>query len=238
MHCGKKSTVESALVLVHSPLVGPTTWQPVAAMLNARGRQTCVPDLTCALAAGPSYLARQVDVVTRAASGQPCVLIGHSGAGPLLAMAGSHIEDVTAYLFVDAGLPAPGQSWLDTVPSELAAHLMAMVDADRMLPPWPQWWGEEVMAELIADPAARRRFAADCPKLPMAMFEEIAPEVPDWPDAPAAYLRLSEAYDEPAGQARVLGWPVTELDSHHLAPFTDPAVIADALLGLLGMLQR
>jgi pimeloyl-ACP methyl ester carboxylesterase len=229
--------VEGALVLVHSPLVGPATWQPVAAMLAARGRQTCVPDLTPALAAGPPYWAGQVEAITRAAAGQRAVLIGHSGAGPLLAAAGSHLDDVRAYLFVDAGLPAPGRSWLSTVPPDLADHLRAMADADRMLPPWPQWWGDDVMAELIADPAARRVFAAECPRLPMAMFEEVLPEVPHWPDAPAAYLRLTEAYDEPAEQARALGWPVTQLDSHHLAPFTDPSGVAGSLLGLLAMLE-
>lgn len=71
----------------------------------------------------------------------------------------------------------------------------------------------------------------------MAMFSEALPQTPHWPDAAAAYLRLSEAYDEPAGQARALGWPVTDLDSHHLAPFTDPADVTDALLGLLARLD-
>jgi hypothetical protein len=228
--------VESALVLVHSPLVGPATWLRVATTLAARGRQTCVPDLRAALATGPPYWAGQVEAITRAAAGQPAVLIGHSGAGPLLAAAGS-LDGVRAYLFVDAGLPTPGQTWLSTVPPDLADHLRAMVDADGMLPPWPQWWGEDVMAELIADPAARRAFGADCPRLPMAMFEEVLPEVPQWPDAPAAYLRLSEAYDGPAEQARALGWPVAQLDSHHLAPYTEPAGIADSLLGLLATLE-
>lgn len=229
--------MEPTLVLVHSPLVGPATWQPVAAMLAARGRPTCVPDLTPALAGGPPYWAGQVEAVTYAAAGRPAVLIGHSGAGPLLAAVGNRLADVMGYVFVDAGLPAPGRSWLSTVPADLAAQLRAMVDADRMLPPWPQWWGEDAMAELIADPAARRRFAADCPRLPMAMFSEALPQTPHWPDAAAAYLRLSEAYDEPAGQARALGWPVTDLDSHHLAPFTDPADVTDALLGLLARLD-
>jgi hypothetical protein len=50
------------------------------------------------------------------------------------------------------------------------------------------------MAELIPDPAARRHFTAGCPPLPLAMFEEVHPAAPRGPDAPAAYLQLSEAY--------------------------------------------
>lgn len=220
-------------MLVHSPLVGPATWEPVAATLAGRGHQALVPDLTPALAAGSPYTPGQVEAIAAAASGRQCVLVGHSGAGPLLASAGSLLDDVRAYVFVDAGLPSPGQSWMSTVPADLAARLRAIAGADGMLPPWPQWWGEEAMAELIADPVARARFAADCPALPLSMFEEIMPEVPRWPDAPAAYLRLSEAYDEPASQARNLGWPVAALNSHHLAPFTDPDEVTDALLDLL-----
>jgi hypothetical protein len=41
------------------------------------------------------------------------------------------------------------------------------------LPPWPQWWGDEALAELIPDQEARRHFAEGCPRLPLAMFEEI-----------------------------------------------------------------
>ena len=53
------------------------------------------------------------------------------------------------------------------------------------------------------------------------MFEEIHPLAPQWPDAPAAYLQLSEAYADQADQARQRGWSVTQLAGHHLAPLTD-----------------
>jgi hypothetical protein len=92
------------------------------------------------------------------------------------------------------------------VPPGLAAQLRKMADAQGWLPPWPQWWGEEALAELIPDPDVRRRFVAGCPRLPLAMFEEVHPPAPRWPDAPAAYLQLSEAYADPAAQARQRGW--------------------------------
>jgi hypothetical protein len=59
-----------------------------------------------------------------------------------------------------------------------------------------------------------------------------------WPDAPGAYLRLSEAYDDQAARARELGWPVTEQISHHLALLTDPGPVAGSLSELIGQLRR
>jgi hypothetical protein len=229
--------MSARLVLVHSPLVGPATWELVAADLAGHGFQVSVPDLTGTVAAGPPFVPRQAEVIARSAPGQPTVLVGHSGAGPLLAAASAVHRQVRGYVFVDAGLPTPGQAWMDTVPPELADQLREMVDGQGWLPPWPQWWGDEALAELIPDPAARQRFAADCPQLPMAMFEEAHPPAPRWPDPPAAYLLLSEAYREQATTAREAGWPVTELASHHLAPVTDPGLVASSLRDLLSRLQ-
>lgn len=226
------------LLLVHSPLVGCAAWDLVAAGLAGGGYELGVPDLTGTVAAGPPYCLRQAQVIARSASGEPAILIGHSGAGPLLAAAGAIIGRVRGYIFVDAGLPMPGQAWMQTVPPELAAQVRGMADARGWLPPWPQWWGDEALAELIPDPEARQHFAAGCPRLPLAMFEEIHPPAPRWPDAPVAYLLLSEAYADQAARARALGWPVTEQMSHHLALLTEPGRVAGSLRELIGQLRQ
>ena len=225
------------LLLVHSPLVGRATWDLVAADLAGCGYRVGVPDLTGTVAAGPPYCPRQAEVIAGSALGGPAILIGHSGAGPLLAAAGALIGRVRGYVFADAGLPAPGRSWMDAVPPGLAAQLRQMADAQGWLPPWPRWWGEQALADLLPDPQLRRRFVADCPRLPLAMFEEVHPPAPHWPDAPAAYLQLSEAYADQAAQARQRGWPVRQLAGHHLAPLTDPGLVAGSLHGLLSQLQ-
>jgi pimeloyl-ACP methyl ester carboxylesterase len=82
------------VLLVHSPLVGSATWDPVAADLARRDYEAAVPDLTGTVTAGPPYCLRQAEVIARSASGQPAILIGHSGAGPLLAAAGAIIGQV------------------------------------------------------------------------------------------------------------------------------------------------
>jgi len=224
------------LLLVHSPLVGPASWDLIAPRLAEPGREVTIPDLTSTVAAGPPWCSRQAELIARAAGGRPAVLVGHSGAGPLLAAAGAMIAQVRGYLFVDAGLPIPGQTWMDTAPPELGAQLREMADPDGWLPPWSLWWGEEALAEILPDPGTRERFTAGCPALPLAMFTETHPPAPRWPEAPGApcaYLRLSDAYEDQATRAAGLGWPVTRLASHHLALLTEPAGVAEAISELL-----
>jgi hypothetical protein len=226
------------LVLVHSPLVGCAAWELVAADLAGSGYEVGVPDLTGTVTVGPPYCLRQARQIARSASGRPAILIGHSGAGPLLAAAGAIVGQVRGYIFVDAGLPMPGRAWMETVPPDLAAQVRGMADAEGWLPPWPQWWGDEALAELVPDPVVRQHFAAGCPRLPLAMFGEIHPLAPRWPDAPAAYLQLSEAYQDQAVRARELGWPVIEQMSHHLALLTEPGRVAGSLRELIGQLRQ
>jgi hypothetical protein len=225
------------VVLVHSPLVGCASWEPVAADLAGRGYDVGVPDLTGTVAAGPPYCLPQAEVIARSAEGRPAILVGHSGAGPLLAAAGAISGQARGYVFVDAGLPIPGQSWMDSVPAGLAGQVRDMADAGGWLPPWSQWWGDEVLAELLPDPRLRLAFAAGCPRLPLAMFGETHPAAPLWPDAPGAYLQLSAAYADEAAKARKLGWPVAEHPGHHLALLTEPDQVAAAIHELLGRLR-
>ncbi|HEY3528722.1 MAG TPA: alpha/beta fold hydrolase [Nocardioides sp.] len=234
-----ETTVAPPLVLVHSPLVGPSTWRPVAELLRRAGRSAELADLTETVSGDPPYVPRQVAAVLDSVAGRdadprvPVVLVAHSGAGPLLGAVGEALGEVAGYVFVDAGLPTPGRSTLATAPPEFA-DLLHEMESEGVLPPWALWWGEDGLAELLPDPEQRDRFAAECRPLPLAMFEEEHPAAPHWPDAPCAYLRLSTAYADAAAEARRRGWPCTELDAHHLAMLTQPEQVVDVLLGLLG----
>jgi pimeloyl-ACP methyl ester carboxylesterase len=227
--------MKARLVLVHSPLVGYGTWEPVADDLTRDGYEVAVPDLVGAVAAGPPYHVRQARMIADSAAGRPTILIGHSRAGPLLATAGTMLgEGVCGYVFVDSRLPAPGRSWIETVQPDLAARLRVMADPQGWLPPWPQWWGEGGLAALLPNPVIRQHFAAGCPRLPIAMLEEIYPPAPGWPNAPAGYLQLSRAYEDDAASAHELGWPVRRQLSHHLALLTEPGQIAREVRMLIG----
>lgn len=227
--------MQARLLLVHSPLVGCGTWDPVADVLAGDGYAVAVPDLAGALAAGPPYHLRQAQVIADSAAGQPAILIGHSRAGPLLATAGRMLgAEIRGYVFVDARLPAPGRSWLETVQPGLADRLRDMAGPEGLLPPWPHWWGGEALAALLPDPAVRQHFVAGCPRLPVAMLEETYPLAPGWPAAAGGYLQLSEAYEGEAARARALGWPVRQRLSHHLALLTEPGQIAREIRQLIG----
>jgi hypothetical protein len=206
--------------------------------LAADGYPVAVPDLAGAIAAGPPYHLRQARMIADSAAGQPAILIAHSRAGPLLAAAAAMLgAGALGCIFVDARLPAPGRSWLETTSPGLAERMRAMTDPRGWLPPWSQWWSDGELAALLPDRDVRQRFAAGCPRLPMAMLEEIYPPAPGWPTASGGYLQLSEAYEAEATRARELGWPVRQQLSHHLALLTRPGPVARELRELIGGLD-
>jgi UDP-N-acetylmuramoyl-L-alanine---L-glutamate ligase len=225
------------LVLVHSPLVGPGTWRAAAGRLEHEGWSCTLPDLTDSLRAGPPYAARQLASILKTARDRGSVVVGHSGAGPLVAQAAGAAEAIAGCVLVDATLPTPGRSWRESAPAPLCARLDELA-RDGWVPPWPQWWGPGELEALVVDPELRAAFVADCPELPLAMLDEPQPAGVAWRDASGAYLQLSAAYDGEADAARSLGWPVLERPGHHLEVLTDPARVVDGLLELVSAIVR
>lgn len=223
-----------AIVLLHSPFLGPSTLRPLADELAARGRSTVLLDLRMTVAAPPVH-ARLIggfaDALGDAGLAGPLVLAGHSGAGPLLpGFADVLDEPVAALLFVDAGLPTPGRSWRDTVAPELYRQLRDQ-SRDGLLPRWHDWFDPALLDELVPDDAMRAEITDEAQEVPLAFLKEERPSV-EW-TGPAAYLSLSEAYPNDVAAARERGWPVRELHSNHLATVTAPALVAAAMLELL-----
>jgi hypothetical protein len=223
----------ATLVLVHSPLVGPLTWRPVASALAARGWHCVVPSLLDAFADGPPYYARLAErVASSVPTDGPLALIGHSFAGALLpCLAAACRPVVFAELFVDALLPRAGQSWFETVPAEFAAHVRSLA-SDGVLKPWHQWFPSDAVAAVLPDAALRATFESEVPRLPLALFEEPLPDISDV--APGhAYLQLSAPYAPLADEAERNGWPTIREPADHLAPLTRPGVVAGHLQTLL-----
>lgn len=114
-----------AFVLVHSPRVGPLTWEPVAERLRQRGFNAVVPVLPTG-GIQPLYWMQHAAAVANSlrnlSTTQSIVLVGHSGAGPFLPAARTQIHrPVAGYIFVDASLPGPdGASRFDLFESHEA----------------------------------------------------------------------------------------------------------------------
>jgi len=228
--------MDAVFVLIHSPLVGPTTWTLVAEELRRRGVATVVSALQDARCTDGPYWSRHVAAVSSAVEGvprdRPVVLVAHSGAGPLLPAIGARSEHAVAgYVFVDAALPGTdGQSRLDLFGGNEAKRFRAAA-IDGMIP--PVWRNEQLLRELgIEDAQLRSRFVADVPDVPLAVYEEPLPVRLDWPDAPCGYLLFSQPYAADAREASMRQWAYRELLGGHVHMLVEPVAVADALLDL------
>jgi hypothetical protein len=211
------------LILVPSPFVGAVSWQAAADAL---------PD---ALAvdyggvSGPDWyeaVARRIGVQ---ADGRPWIAVLHSGAGGFAPALASAAADLAGFIFVDAVLPYPGRSNIETAPQPLADRLRALA-TDGRLAPWNRWFDADPLPRLIPDPEMRAAFERDLPRVPFAFLEAVSPAGSEWERLPSAYLQLSKTYDATADKAEQRGWPVRRARLHHLAMASHPAVVADLLL--------
>lgn len=224
-------------VLVHSPFLGPASLRPLADALAAHGHPAVLLDLRPSVVAPPVHqvlLGAFADAMSEEELAGEVVLIGHSGAGPLLPAFADALEDtVTGLVFVDAGLPTPGRSWRDNAPPELYGQLKGMA-REGQLPRWQRWFDADPLTELVADEQLRSEIADEAPEVPVAFLKEPRPDVA-W-TGPAGYVALSVPYAADAEAATARGWPVRVLDSTHLAPAADPEPVARAVLEVLGEL--
>ena len=233
----------ATLVLLHSPLTGAAAWGRLPERLTDAGLQVVVPDVTSDDV--PPFATRYVAEVARqvraSQADDPVVLVGHSGAGPLLPQVGfarraAH-RPVAGYLFCDAGLPRPGgtASRLDLMSGEDAGFAAALQTTLERGERFPQWSADELVTE-VRDPADRALLAASLRPRGLGFFSEPVPVPGDWPDSRCGYLRTSAAYLVPARSAAARGWPVLERESGHFAALDDPDGTATALLELLRLM--
>ena len=206
---------DAGFVLVASPFTGPFAWSRVAPALRERNRRV------------------EVHGVDEKLVG-PVVLVAHSGGGPQLPALAAARGEVVGMVLVDALLPHPGRSWSQTVPDAFATKLKAGA-VDGKLTPWPQWWGDERMRDLIPDDDLRDAFVRACPAVPVAVIDEVMPELPE---PPAVFVQLSDTYVPESAASRDRGWPVLVLDANHLAVLTRPVEVVDTLLRAADLLRR
>jgi hypothetical protein len=229
-------------VLVHSPLVGPMTWQPLAGVLRKQGERALVPSIAGILEGEPPYHARLAARVAAAIEGDvsddPVVIVVHSGAGALVpAIVEDIARTVVGLVFVDAQLPRPGRRWVDTAPPEVVEDLRRRCVAGR-LPPWNEWFPPEVIAASLPSPEQRNRFLSELPRLPMSYFEEPAPATEAWQGLPRAYLQTSPAYAAAAAEASAAGFLVQIHPGDHLSVVTQPMEVAARIRELVSALAR
>jgi hypothetical protein len=162
--------MDCTFVFLHSLLLGPLSWTPVATRLAARSAATAVPSLADVTEADDPpfwpHVAAQVNAaVSRLPPGRPILLIAHSNAGlfvPVVVQAAS--RPIAGCLFVDATLPFRTGPTPAASPERLD-HLRTKATGGR-LPQWTTWWDEDDVASLFPDPQTRRAVSAEQPRLP------------------------------------------------------------------------
>jgi hypothetical protein len=154
-------------VLVHSPSVGPSTWEPVAGLLPDAGHEAVVPSLLGVADGGPPYwpivAAAVREGLSDADASRPVVLVAHSNAGLFVPVITNGIgRAVACSIFADASVP-PIAGSTPVAEGEFLPFLRDLVGEDGLLPQWTSWWGEEDIAPMLPDPRLRQVITAERP---------------------------------------------------------------------------
>jgi len=223
-------------VLIHSPLVGAFTWSRVAEEMQRRGIDVLVPHLRDSENANAPYWKQHADSFAQALAATPpqtrMILVAHSGAGPRLPIfRDASPRPIAGYIFVDAGVPISGATYLDLFASENVERAREFEKELRAGARFPTWSAED-LAEIIPDAITRETLANDLRPRDLAFFQEPLPTFENFPDAPCAYLQFSEVYDRPAREAQARGWAFRQIRAGHFHMLVDPVAVTDALLDL------
>jgi hypothetical protein len=225
-------------MLIHSPLCGATTWQPVARCLRERHLSVVVPDLHDDEKKDSPLWKQQAESIADALrdvdSGAPLIWVAHSGAGFRLFTYRSFISNPTqAYIFVDAGIP-------------LLAAANVFNQLDVMTQRDPDWgntfraylesgnnfpnWNDDALREIIPDAALRAKMIAELNPRGLRYFAESIPIIPNLPDAKCSYLKFSSPYEADAKIAQEAGWAIQEMLGNHFHMLVDPRGVTNKLI--------
>lgn len=231
----------AAFVLIHSPFVGPLTWERTARRLAERGHVAVTPALNAGEPRSPNwpyYAGRVANAVREVAHDAPLVLVAHSAAGLLVPAGCAALEGrpILSCVFVDAALPREGASLVELIPAGVGITMdqLRAQAQDGLLPPWGTGWPDDLWRQLIPDDELRKRFIDELRPAPLAVYEEHPPTVAGWPGMACGYLRFSPLYASAEAQARSAGWRTRALAGGHLHMLVDPAAVADAVIDLAG----
>ena len=233
---------EPAFVLVHSPLVGPTSWLPVARELERRGRVAVIPSLL-GVAEAPEPRWRHVPQAVRVATShlqQRVVLVGHSRGGIAISQAAEARADrIRTLVYLAAYVLRDGETVVDWAGTDTASLVMPDLDV-----------AEDHTWDMLRADAFDAALYADCPAEDVALAhllltpEPLAPSLTPLRLTAQRYGRIPRAYIEltqdravtPGLQQRMhAATPcarVTGLAASHSAYFSAPEALTGELTAI------
>lgn len=216
-------------VLIHSPLVGNYTWQPVATLLREQGHTAIVPDLQDQPDDQRPYWQQEVENLEIIVD-EP-IIIGHSAAGALLPAIGQKLN-AQALVFVDAVLlfePLTRLELLHREDKEFGTNFEKHLKSGGKFPEWTV----EQLQSLIPDDEICQQLVADLRPRGLDFFTEKIEIPPNWEQTRTGYIQLSDSYHSYAQQARDHQWHVTQQSSHHFMMLTHPIKVTQLLTDLV-----
>jgi pimeloyl-ACP methyl ester carboxylesterase len=239
---GPKPTI----VLEHGAWADASSWAGVIQRLQQAGYTVdAPPDPLRGLAYDSAYLAAYLRTITG-----PIVLVGHSYGGAVITNAATGNPDVKALIYVDAFIPAQGETLLQLIAAQpgscLAgnpANVFTTVpypgapagDVDLYLkaapdPPYPGF------AECFANglPASQAAVLAVTQR-PLAFSAASTPSgVPAWQTIPSwSVIGTADHVIPPAEQlfmSRRAKAHITEIDAGHLSLISDPGAVTRVII--------
>jgi pimeloyl-ACP methyl ester carboxylesterase len=229
----------STFLFVPGAWLGGWCWRDVAPPLRAAGHTVVMPTLT-GLGERAHLLSPEIGLNTHVADVLALIhyralddltLIGHSYGGTVITAVAERVpERIRRLVYLDASIPLDDQSNNDVVGSEMAGQLRASAIADGdgwKVPPAPY-----VVSRLSGD--ALRSWVADrLTPHPLRVFDDaVHLNSPEAAALPRAFIRTTQSplYDRLFAYAREAGWYCREIGGGHYSMFTQPVVVASALM--------
>ncbi|WP_026910223.1 alpha/beta fold hydrolase [Patulibacter minatonensis] len=229
------------VVFVHGACVrdGAWWWHPTADLLAGRGVASVAPALpSCGETGlpvdgtGPG-LAEDVaavrDVLT--ATDEPTVVVAHSYGGIVTAEAAAGLGAVAHLLLVSSYLPEPGES-LSTFGSEEPAPFLDVDPEGGTFTVRPEHLAGTFLQD--CDAGIQRAALHRTARQSIAVLGQPV-QVAAWHDVPSTYLVCADDRGTPAAAQRSFAGRagrVVELDAGHHPFLSQPAAVADLVLGL------
>jgi pimeloyl-ACP methyl ester carboxylesterase len=231
-------------VLVHGTGCGGWVWKKLTPLLRAEGYEVYTPTLTglgdrSHLLGGRVGLSTHITDVANLLFYEDIsevVLVGNSYAGMVITgVAATVPERLKLLVYLDAYLPAEGQSEIDLLPAEMRAARQedAAAHGGVTQPPPPAIFG-------VSDPPLADWVTARLTPHPYATYTEPVPAGNIRSTAlPRVFIHCTgnpattpELFASSRDKARASGWQVHELAAGHLAMLTAPRELAKLLLEL------
>lgn len=232
---------QPTIVLVHGAWADGSSWSPVSVELQSQGFEVLTPpNLLHGVASDSAYVASYLAQRTTG----PVVLVGHSYGGVVITNAGTGGGDVRALVYVNAFIPAEGETVFDILGGSGSALDVPDPTAVLDLAGYPG--APEGDVEAFLKPATvHESFAQDLPEAdrlliaasqrPIALAANLGPtETTAWSSIPSWAVVGTEDRVIPPDMQRSMaeraGATTTEVAGSHVSMVSHPDVTVAAIL--------